>query len=299
MKKLLFVLFTSIIFISSCSNEKEYKYIDMRIEKDGNDPTLKQYGTDVILAESDSSAYMQAFNKFCFLIEFEKKYLSEPYVLSYLEPRDFKLFNERGIEISDSINNIKIDSFKNEIQNQVLSLKQYKEEYYKQIAEEKKERIKVEIKSINKGIDFSMYRGSVDDIKFEIILFETWGSIITEGLNSEDYEMRKLAKQLKNKVKKLQINEFPRLRKNYGKVLNKVLWENDIGVYSNGYGKRIINFTGGIFVTNSNKQEFQNELQQMLTMLRFTQSRYRWYKGENTYTYYKIYTGKDSDLVSL
>ena len=32
---------------------------------------------------------------------------------------------------------------------------------------------------------------------------------------------------------------------------------------------------------------------------RFTQSRYRWYDGEDEFTYWTIYEGKDSELVSF
>ena len=34
-------------------------------------------------------------------------------------------------------------------------------------------------------------------------------------------------------------------------------------------------------------------------MFRFKQSRYRWYKGADEYTYYTIYEGKDTDLVTF
>ena len=77
------------------------------------------------------------------------------------------------------------------------------------------------------------------------------------------------------------------------------MWENDIEVSANGTGKQYINFTGGIFAANKNKKEFQTQVQKVLNMLRFKQARYRWYKGESEYTYYKMYEGKDSEPVTF
>lgn len=162
-----------------------------------------------------------------------------------------------------------------------------------------KEQLKKEIQSINDGVDFSTYRGAIDALQMELVLFGTWATIIEKGESSDDQEIQKLAKQLKQKVINLQVREFPILRKEYAKVVSKKMWENDIEVTSNGKGHRYINFTGGIFAANKNKKDFQNQIHGALTMFRFTQSRYRWYEGEEEYTYWKIYEGKDSDLVEF
>ncbi len=133
----------------------------------------------------------------------------------------------------------------------------------------------------------------------ELVLFGYWADIIKKGENSDDPEIQKLAKQLKSKVVNLQVREFPRLRKEYADVAAKKMWENDIEVYANGTGNRYINFTGGLFAANKNKKVFQEQLHEILTMFRFNQSRYRWYKGADEYTYWTIYEGKDSDLVTF
>lgn len=169
----------------------------------------------------------------------------------------------------------------------------------KEEKEQIKESLKRELESLKDGIDFSNYRGSVESIQIELILFGAWANSINDGELSEDSETKKLALLLKKKVKKYQISEFPRLRKDYAKVVANKMWENDIEVYSSGTGNRYINFAGGIFAANKNKKDFQTELQEILTLLRFKQSRYRWYKGEDEYTYWTNYEGKDSDLVTF
>lgn len=162
-----------------------------------------------------------------------------------------------------------------------------------------KEQLEREIKSVNAGVDFSTYRGTVDALLIELVLFGTWANIITEGENSDDPEIQKLAKQLKPKVANMQVKEFPKLRKEYANIVAKKMWENDIEVTANGTNYKYINFSGGIFAANKNKQDFQNEVHEVLKMFRFNQSRYRWYKGADEYTYWTIYEGKDSDLVTF
>ncbi|MCM4150026.1 hypothetical protein DHD05_00340 [Arenibacter sp. N53] len=159
-----------------------------------------------------------------------------------------------------------------------------------------KEQLERELNSVNAGVDFSSYRETVESLQIELILFGTWARIITDGEKSENSEIQKLAKQLKPKVVKMQLKEFPILRKEYSKIVAAKLWENDIEVSVSGSGNKHINFSGGIFAANKNKQEFQKQINEVVTMFRFNQARYRWYKGADEYTYYTMYVGKDSDL---
>ncbi|MBC8757148.1 hypothetical protein H2O64_20935 [Kordia sp. YSTF-M3] len=194
------------------------------------------------------------------------------------------------INHADSLHNLALEKKKKvrELENQ--KIEQEKEENLK-------EQIKREIASIDEGIDFSGYRKTVDQLQFELVLFGGWAKIVEEGEQSKDLVTQKLTAKLKAKISKIQIKEFPLLRKEYSKIINAKMWENDIEVSASGRRKNYINFTGSIFTTNKNKQLFQKEVQETLKMFRFTQSRYRWYEGENKYTYYTIYKGKDSDLV--
>lgn len=209
-------------------------------------------------------------------------------------PKDDTLFNNAQILIN------KADSLRN-LSEEQKRLAQ--EEADKKRIEEKKqqtrEQLEREIKSIRKGIDFSTYRGSIDALQMEIVLFGTWANIILENEKSDDSKIKNLVKQLKPKVSRLQTKEFPILRKEYTKIVANKVWENDIEVYANGTGKKYINFTGGVFASNKNIKAVQTELNEILTTFRFKQSRFRWYKGEDEYTYYTTYKGKDSDLVTF
>jgi len=162
-----------------------------------------------------------------------------------------------------------------------------------------KEELERELKSITEGIDFSKYRGTVESLQLELVLFEIWAKIIKESEVSSDSEIQTLARKLKSKVENIQNKEFPILRQEYASFAAKIMWENDIEVYTSGTANGYINFIGGTFVANKNKQALQEQLQEILTMFRFKQSRYRWYKGDDEYTYWTIYKGKDSELVNF
>lgn len=193
----------------------------------------------------------------------------------------------------------KADSLKNLSEDEKLNAKKQQEESIKkEKLLKQKEQLEREIKSIDDGIKFA--EGStIESLQMDIIIFASWSKIIKEAEDSEDTEINDLGKKLNSKVSKIQIQEFPNLRKQYAKIVSNKMWENDIEVYANGTGKNYINFTGGVFAANKNKKDFQTQVHEVLKMFRFKQSRYRWYKGEDEYTYYTIYEGKDSEPVTF
>lgn len=195
------------------------------------------------------------------------------------------------IKKADSLSNLTDEEKK--IANELKAENAKKEELLKQ-----KEQLEREIKSIDEGIKFAD-GNSIDELQMDIVVFATWAKIIKESEESEETEIKNLGKKLKTKVSRIQVREFPNLRKQYAKIVANKMWENDIEVSANGTGKRYINFSGGVFAANKNKKEFQTQVQEVLNMFRFKQARYRWYKGESEYTYYTIYEGKDSELVTF
>lgn len=168
-----------------------------------------------------------------------------------------------------------------------------------QTPEELNEQLKREIASFNKPFDNKTYDGTVDAVQMELVLFSVWANIIKEGENSTLEDNVKLAKELKTKVTNLQSKEFPILRKRYGKIIANKMWEHDIDIKTIGTSNTIIDFTGATFATNKNIKEFQTTLNEALTMFRFKQTRYRWYKGADEYTYYDLDVPSDKELVTF
>ena len=130
-------------------------------------------------------------------------------------------------------------------------------------------------------------------------MFATWASFINENINSSDSEIKKLASTLKKKVLALQAKEFPRLRRAYAKIAADKLWRDDIYVTVQGDSYSIINLSGGLFAANKNIQETQESLSDILRQFHFKQSRYRWYKEADEFTYYEIGSQRDNELVTI
>lgn len=161
------------------------------------------------------------------------------------------------------------------------------------------EQLNREIASIDKGIDFTEYQESIESIQIGIAIFGAWSKIINEAATSENHEIKNLGIELEKKTKRVQIREFPNFRKAYGKIVNKKLWVENIETEVFGKGNRTIQFTGGIFANNKNKQETQSALSEILHMLRFKRANYKWYKYDDEYTYYEIESKNDDELVSF
>lgn len=168
-----------------------------------------------------------------------------------------------------------------------------------QTPEELNEQLKREIASFNKPFDNKTYDGTLDAIQMEIVLFGLWADLIQKGESSSLDENVKLAKELRTKVVNLQAKEFPILRQRYGKIIANKMWEHDITIKTTGAGNTILDFTGAIFATNKNIKEFQTTLNEVLTMFRFKQTRYRWYKGAEEYTYFDLNVPSDKELVTF
>ncbi|MEP6803855.1 MAG: hypothetical protein ABI892_04985 [Flavobacterium sp.] len=157
--------------------------------------------------------------------------------------------------------------------------------------------LKREIASIEKGVNFSTYRGTVEASQMELVLFAAWAKTINEALLSENTELQTLGKELEKKVKKIQIKEFPILRLAYTKAIYNNLWKENIETQVLGKKNKTIQFTGGYFANNGNKAKTQETLREALKMFRFTKVNYKWYKNDDEYTYYEIDSPIDSELM--
>ena len=223
----------------------------------------------------------------------EGNYVSAISTLKKIEKSD-TLYNTAQLLLTKADSLTSLSDEEKKIAKDLLAKKYKEEDLLKQ-----KEQLERELKSVNKGVDFSTYRGTVDALQLELILFGIYANTIIEGEKSDNQNIKNLAVKLSSKVKKMQIKEFPILRKEYAKVVNKLMWEHDVDVSASGKNYTNLNFTAGMFAANKNKKDFQEQLKDAPKMFRFRQTRYRWYKGEDEYTYYTIYEGKDSDLVTF
>lgn len=159
--------------------------------------------------------------------------------------------------------------------------------------------LKREIASIEKGVSFATYRGTVEATQMELVLFGAWAKTINEALLSENVEVKTLGKELEKKVKNIQKKEFPILRKAYAKAIYQKLWEQNIETQVLGNKNKTLQFTGGYFANNGNKAQTQETLQEALKMYRFDRVNYKWYKYDDEYTYYDMNSPIDSELMAF
>ncbi|HRP90743.1 MAG TPA: hypothetical protein PKX92_11980 [Edaphocola sp.] len=161
-----------------------------------------------------------------------------------------------------------------------------------------KTKIENNIKSIEGGDDLTKNElNSATDFQIAIAIFKAYALTINEGKQSTDKEVLKLTDELQKKVIASQQKNFPKLRAAYYKFIKNTLWEHDVDVNLSGSNNTTLKFTGAYFAANKNIKTTQEALHEMLTLLRFKQTQYRWYKGEDEYTYYNIESPKDNEIV--
>ena len=143
--------------------------------------------------------------------------------------------------------------------------------------------------------DGSQYRDTKEEILIETVLFGAWAQEINRATNYEltASEKAKVAR-LKEEVSDIQRREFPRMRAAWGKILAQAMWEHNMTVSTGGEGNRTLRLTAAIFASNGNIKKINGVVWEQATLLRFKRIEYRWYKGEEEYTYFRVDSPKDS-----
>lgn len=111
-------------------------------------------------------------------------------------------------------------------------------------------------------------------------------------------EAAKLAKSLSAEIKKSQRINFPKFREKYADLAGELLWIDDISVHILGSRKDRIQFVGGYFASNRNIKTFNDGIQDILTTLRFKRVDYKWIPSEEGYTYFRINSRDDNDIIT-
>lgn len=94
-------------------------------------------------------------------------------------------------------------------------------------------------------------------------------------------------RSLKATLKELE-KDFPAIRKKYADISKEKLWEENIDVKLSGKENEIITFVGASFASNKNIKASEDAIHDMLKTLQFKRVNYKWYKGDNDFTYYDL-----------
>ncbi|HAJ04142.1 MAG TPA: hypothetical protein DCL55_13045 [Brevundimonas sp.] len=89
-----------------------------------------------------------------------------------------------------------------------------------------------------------------------------------------------------------QATVFPVLRRGYGTLVGRAVWEQDVEIVVEGGGGRTIRFIAGMFAANRNIASAQQSALPHIQKLRFGRSQYEWYRGSR-YQYYSLETPTD------
>jgi len=118
MKKLIGLLFIA-ISMTSCMNKYEYVEIVEETLIFGGVET-KEKETKIIRANSDSAAYLEAYKNFCISLKVNND-MKQSLGSTYSTPIDFKLLNDKGIDVSKTIFFDSKDKRENEIRESIFS----------------------------------------------------------------------------------------------------------------------------------------------------------------------------------
>lgn len=126
MKKLLLISILVSIF-SACTINKEYKYVEVVNDRGifGN-VSIEDEDENIIMAPSDSDAYLKAFEKFCISQKVYKD-MQDAGMNPSKQPISFKLYDDQGLEISKTT----FFANKDKLEKKILSIIQSEENTYK------------------------------------------------------------------------------------------------------------------------------------------------------------------------
>lgn len=138
-----------------------------------------------------------------------------------------------------------------------------------------------DIEYINVIFDSSYYRGNIENLNDELILFTELSKNIKRGIDSKNIKTNILAEELQYLTEALQTNELPNMRKEYIRQANIILRKKGIEVYSKKEGYTNIYFKGDIFSKKVKINRYQKVLHNLFYKYRFTEVNYYWINNNN------------------
>lgn len=121
MKKLFYSSFVVLFLFSSCNFNRKYKYVEVILDKSiFGEIDKKEEDPKIIKAASDSDAYLAAYQKFCISVKVNND-MKASYGETFSTPLSFKLYNDKGVEITSIVFASKSTQEK-EIESRIFSM---------------------------------------------------------------------------------------------------------------------------------------------------------------------------------
>lgn len=126
------------------------------------------------------------------------------------------------------------------------------------------------------GLQATKYTKDMRSINMGLVILAAWAAIYEDGDKLQlTEEAQAKRKQFRRAVVSKQIELLPALRDAYGSVMRKELWEADSSARTIGRGYRTAEFVSVAFAANANIKKIHTDLQEHLTLLRFTRAQYK------------------------
>ena len=140
---------------------------------------------------------------------------------------------------------------------------------------------------------------STDAMLLTFQVFNAGARLVIEGSRMDlDKEGASAVQQLRKAAVQRQREAFPIMRRKFGPIARKMLWENDIEASTSGARYTTVTFVGGAFAANRNIATAEEQIEPVLRRLRFKRSAYRWMAGAET-NIYTIDSPPDDALVVM
>ena len=122
MTRHIFAALILLSFLTSCDSKKSYKYVEV-VNEEGllGGTTTKEKDPKTIKAATDSAAYLEAYQSFCISLKVNRD-MKQSLGTVYSTPKDFKLYNDEGTDITNSIFFADKDKREKEIEDRIFSM---------------------------------------------------------------------------------------------------------------------------------------------------------------------------------
>lgn len=166
-----------------------------------------------------------------------------------------------------------------------------------------REAIRILKKEINllRKFNSSMYRANLTNLAIEYALFNEEAKTIRKYEDSGNKEIRNLAKMLKNELIRIQVREFPLMRKEISGLTKELMTSasNYISnVYGMGRGYNNIRMTGLIFSNEEATKLALKPVYGLLIAYRFKEASFIAYEGAHKVLSYTLPSKNDSELIT-
>lgn len=158
------------------------------------------------------------------------------------------------------------------------------------------EQVERELNSL-KTFDGSAFRETKEAVQMGPVLFGVWAMLLDKAKEHElsAGEKARVA-DLRRGVAAIQARELPLMRAAWGKILREALWKHNLEVRVGGQANRTLRLTAGIFSSNGNIKQIHETLREQALLLRFRRVEYRWYNGQDEYTYFTVESPPDGAI---